>query len=54
MRLVVREAEGCLNGAGERGAQQRAAVLPTSLVPGERAHTHLGEFVRKPQPMQNA
>src|SRR5262245_36660723 len=54
MRLVMRKAESCFDGAGQWGAQQSAAVLPAPLVPGERTHTHFGEFVRKPQPMQDA
>ena len=39
VHLIVREAEGRLHRLRQRCAQQRLAVVPAALVPGERLHT---------------
>ena len=51
--LVVREAEGGLERLGERRAQQRAAVVPAALVPGERPDARPRELLGEPEPVQD-
>ena len=54
MHLVVRGAERRLERLGERRAQQRAAVVPAALMPGQRPHAGRGELVGEPEPVQDA
>jgi hypothetical protein len=54
VHLVVREAEGLDDGIAQVGAQQRAPVVPSALVPGQRADAHPGQVVGQPQAVQDA
>ena len=54
MHLVVREAERLDDRVAERRADEGSAVLPTALVPRERPHAHLGQFVREAQAVEDA
>jgi hypothetical protein len=54
MHLIVREAKGGFQGLRERRAQERAAVVPAPLVPGERFHARPGHVLGESQPLQDA
>ena len=54
MALVVRIAECRHDLVAERRAQQRAAVLPSPLVPCLRTHAVPGQFISQSQPVQDA
>src|SRR4051812_22107253 len=54
MDLQMREAEGLLDGVAERGALERAPVVPAPLVPGERPDTDPLELPGEPDPVQDA
>ena len=54
MDLVVREPEGRLERLGQRRAQQRAPVVPATLVPGERLHPGPRQFLGQPEAVQDA
>ena len=54
VHLVLREADRLDDHVSERRADERPAVLPATLVPGERADAHLGQVVREAQAVEDA
>src|SRR5205085_790185 len=54
MHLIMRRAERGLHGVRDRRAQQRSAVLPAALMPGERLDPHARQRVRQAEPVQDA
>ena len=54
VHLVLREAERLDDRVAERRADERPAVLPAALVPGERPDAHRGQVVREAQAVEDA
>ena len=54
VHLVVREAELRLQRLRQRRAQERAAVVPAPLMPGQRTHAGARQRVGETEPVQDA
>ena len=53
MNLIVRVPKRRLQGLGQWSAQQRAAVVPTALMPRQGLHADPPQFLGQAQPVQN-